>query len=270
VRLSPLGTSATVGLLYQTWMIDGDDYGPVGGMRIGRGNRSTRRKSAPAPLYPPQILHDLTWDRTRAVAVGSQRLIPWAMARPVTSLSKLLKAVSKTRLYWIHKNSCFGDKERASAFWCDILEGNLLGEHPTRGHFEISPSYLRVKIKLLGFEVLTEVVVKPSVSWDVTPCSSLNVNGRFGGTYCLHLLATCFMLGLFFDPEYGGDMFLRNVGWLSTGYTLLYLRKYNCTKSTCNFVSWIDPSHSFSSPYASPPSIPAVLLIRMLVMITTW
>jgi hypothetical protein len=49
VRLSPLGTSATVGLLYQPRMID-DDYGAVGGMRIGRGNRSTQRKRAPAPL----------------------------------------------------------------------------------------------------------------------------------------------------------------------------------------------------------------------------
>jgi hypothetical protein len=38
VRLSPLGTSATVCLLYQPWMIDDDDYGAVGGMRIGRGN----------------------------------------------------------------------------------------------------------------------------------------------------------------------------------------------------------------------------------------
>jgi hypothetical protein len=57
VRLSPLGTSATVGLLYQPRMID--DYGAVGGMRIGRGNQSTRRKPAPVTLCPPQILHDL-------------------------------------------------------------------------------------------------------------------------------------------------------------------------------------------------------------------
>jgi hypothetical protein len=49
VRLSPLGTSATVGLLYQPRMID-DDYGAVGRMRVGRGNRSTQRKRAPAPL----------------------------------------------------------------------------------------------------------------------------------------------------------------------------------------------------------------------------
>jgi hypothetical protein len=72
VRLSPLGTSATVGLLDQPQIIDG--YGAVGGMRIGRGNRSTRRKPAPVPRCPPQIPHDLTWDRTRAATVGSQRL----------------------------------------------------------------------------------------------------------------------------------------------------------------------------------------------------
>jgi hypothetical protein len=73
VRLSPLGTSATVGLLYEPRMID-DDYGAVGGIRIGRGKRSTWRKPAPVPLCPPQIPHDLTWDRTRAAAMGSQRL----------------------------------------------------------------------------------------------------------------------------------------------------------------------------------------------------
>jgi hypothetical protein len=48
---------------------DNDDYGAVGGMRIGRGNRSTRRKPTPVPLCPPQIPHDLTWDRTRDAAV---------------------------------------------------------------------------------------------------------------------------------------------------------------------------------------------------------
>jgi hypothetical protein len=73
VRLSPLGTSATVVLLYQPRMID-DDYGAVGGMRIGRGNRSTRRKPVPVPRCPPQITHELTWDQTRAAAVGSRRL----------------------------------------------------------------------------------------------------------------------------------------------------------------------------------------------------
>jgi hypothetical protein len=74
VRLSALGTAATFDLLYQPQMIDDGDSGVPGGIKIGRGNRSTRRKPAPVPLCPPQIPHDLTRVRTRAAAVGSQRL----------------------------------------------------------------------------------------------------------------------------------------------------------------------------------------------------
>jgi hypothetical protein len=59
--------------LYQPRMIDDDECGAVGGMRIGRGNRSTRRKPASLPLCPPKI-HYLTWVQTQAAAVGSQRL----------------------------------------------------------------------------------------------------------------------------------------------------------------------------------------------------
>jgi hypothetical protein len=60
VRLSPIGTAATSGLLYKPKMIDEGGCGAIGGMEIGRGNRSTRRKPAPAPLCPPQIPHDQT------------------------------------------------------------------------------------------------------------------------------------------------------------------------------------------------------------------
>jgi hypothetical protein len=76
VRLSPL-----IGLLYQPQMID-DACGAVGGMRIGRGNRSTRRKPTPVPLCPPQIPRDLTWARTRVAAVGSRRLTASAITQP--------------------------------------------------------------------------------------------------------------------------------------------------------------------------------------------
>jgi hypothetical protein len=44
VGLSPLGTAATSGLLYNPQMIDEGDCGAIGGMKIGRGNRCTRRK----------------------------------------------------------------------------------------------------------------------------------------------------------------------------------------------------------------------------------
>jgi hypothetical protein len=46
------------GLFYQPCMID-EEYGDVDGMSIGRGNRNTRRKPAPAPICPPQIPLDL-------------------------------------------------------------------------------------------------------------------------------------------------------------------------------------------------------------------
>jgi hypothetical protein len=38
-----------------------------------------------------------------------------------------------------------------------------------------------------GSEVLTAVVMKSSIFWDVTPCSLLEVNRRFGGTCRLRL-----------------------------------------------------------------------------------
>jgi hypothetical protein len=74
--------------------------------------------------------------------------------------------------------------------------------------------------------------MKTTIFWDMTPCSPLKINRRFGGAYRLHLqvrrisrarnqresryavLATCFHVGffidLFFVREDGGDMFLRN------------------------------------------------------------
>jgi hypothetical protein len=74
------------GPLYQPRMIDDDECGAVGGMRIGRWNRSTRRKPAPVPFYPSQNPRDLTWDRRRAAGMRSWRLTAWAMARSPLSL----------------------------------------------------------------------------------------------------------------------------------------------------------------------------------------
>jgi hypothetical protein len=81
-KLGPLGTSATY------WPIvpapGNCEDGEFGGMN-GRGNLSTRRKPAPTPLRPPRIPLDA---RTRAAAVGSQRLTASAMARPSHDLAR--------------------------------------------------------------------------------------------------------------------------------------------------------------------------------------
>jgi hypothetical protein len=55
--------------------------------------------------------------------------------------------------------------------------------------------------------------MKNFIYWNITPCGPFKVNRRFGGIF---LLATCFhssfLLDLFFGPEDGGDVFIRNVG----------------------------------------------------------
>jgi hypothetical protein len=95
-------------LLYQSQVID--ECGAVGGMRIGRGNQSTRRKPAPLPLCPPQNPHDLTWDQTRAAAVGSRRLTTWAMARPYSlhytnNIQTILITCDKHLSLYIYKSN---------------------------------------------------------------------------------------------------------------------------------------------------------------------
>jgi hypothetical protein len=52
-------------------------------------------------------------------------------------------------------------------------------------------------------------MLKSIIFWDMTPCD---------------LLARWFA-ELFFDPEDGGDTFLRNVGCNSTDYTASYPRR---------------------------------------------
>jgi hypothetical protein len=59
-----------------------------------------------------------------------------------------------------------------------------------------------ILLVLVEFEVLTAVVMNNSILWDITSCGPYRT-----------LLATCFhsgyLLGLFSDPEDGGDISLR-------------------------------------------------------------
>jgi hypothetical protein len=72
--------------------------------------------------------------------------------------------------------------------------------------------------------------MKSTIIWDITPFSPFNINRCFGGTYRLHLQERIISrarnqcesrwqaeLCLFFDPEDGSEIFLRDVGWLSNG-----------------------------------------------------
>jgi hypothetical protein len=60
------------------------------------------------------------------------------------------------------------------------------------------------------FEVLTAVVMNSTILRDITSCSPLKVNRRFGGTSPPSVLATCFhfgfLLGLLLEPEDGGNV----------------------------------------------------------------
>jgi hypothetical protein len=51
-----LGIATTTGLLYKPQMIGDGDCGEIGGMKIGKGNRSTRRKPATLSTTNPTRL----------------------------------------------------------------------------------------------------------------------------------------------------------------------------------------------------------------------
>jgi hypothetical protein len=81
---------------------------------------------------------------------------------------------------------------------------------------------------------------KNFVFWDMTSCSPWKVSRRFGGIFrpsssgsknksskkvACYLLHIGFLLGLFFYPEDGSDMFFRNISWISTDYTALHPKR---------------------------------------------
>jgi hypothetical protein len=70
------------------------------------------------------------------------------------------------------------------------------------------------------------MVLKSTIFWDITPCSPLKVNRRFG-----------FLLGLFFDPEDGGDIFRRNVVDFQRT-----IRRYIPEDSTLHYLDWFHAS----------------------------
>jgi hypothetical protein len=97
-------------------------------------------------------------------------------------------------------------------------------QNPSMSHTPCTWQYL------VGFEVLTAVMMKSSIFWDITLYSSLKISWHFGGTYHLHLQACYllhagFLLGLFFSPQDEGNMFHWNSSWLSADNMTLYSRR---------------------------------------------
>jgi hypothetical protein len=125
------------GLLYQLRMMtmDDDDCGTVGGM-IDRGNRSIRRKHAPVALYPPQISHDLTWARTRAVAVESRRLTTWAKERP------------KDQAYSFSLSVCMREMRKESHYVLPLFQPGL-------------QALVRLKTQCLKIDRICTILMKP-------------------------------------------------------------------------------------------------------------
>jgi hypothetical protein len=79
--------------------------------------------------------------------------------------------------------------------------------------------------------------VKEAGAWNITVCMPWRLEFKWVSAHVtLSRIVSCFhagsLLGLFFDPEEGGDMFLRNVVWLLTDYTALYHRIYNSSYKT--------------------------------------
>jgi hypothetical protein len=97
---------------------------------------------------------------------------------------------------------------------------------------------------------ISELVIKTSIFWDIMPCSqwqlklsvertwSLQLQGwRISperNTIAYYLRHADFLLGLFYDREDGGDMFLRNIDWISKDFSSLYTRRQ--TPSCCIYV----------------------------------
>jgi hypothetical protein len=93
-----LGTAATTGLLYQPRMIGDGDCEEIGGMKIGRGNRSTRRrKPALAPLCPSDNLNDQDNILTNLTLV--QILCSWTLS--------IVPSLSKNTVLFIFQNAKF-------------------------------------------------------------------------------------------------------------------------------------------------------------------
>jgi hypothetical protein len=79
-------------------------------------------------------------------------------------------------------------------------------------------------------EVLTRVIMKSYTFWDITLCSPLKMNWRFGETFPI-LLQGFRVRQKGLQSEAKTWLLLRNLGWLSTEYLALYSRRQNFSQT---------------------------------------
>ena len=88
----------------------------TGGMKLKRGNQSTRGKTCPSAIFPPQAPHGLTRDRTRVSAVE----------RPATNRLSHDTAGHCLVSHWRKQNRLRNRFRLPLRYWWDLRSSGIL------------------------------------------------------------------------------------------------------------------------------------------------
>jgi hypothetical protein len=153
-------------------------FGAIGGMKFGRGNRSTRRKPTPAPLRPPQNPTRQTRSRTpdRSGGKPATNRLSYGAAFLVPFRHLLRLAGSRWRYSTPppHELSLHHTEVKRSALFSG---GKASGSHQTAswvGPWVESGHGERKKTRFcyeLNFHHVGSEVMKSTLFCDITPCS---------------------------------------------------------------------------------------------------
>jgi hypothetical protein len=84
----------------------------------GRGNRTTRRKSASVRVCPPEIPHKLMWARSQGAAVRSRQLTAWSTALPSTLN---INVISFNRLQCLQCSTVHHQRSQCHLLGCPLF-----------------------------------------------------------------------------------------------------------------------------------------------------
>jgi hypothetical protein len=130
LRLIPLGTSAPDDGWWWVWSSRWNEW---------QGKPKYSKKNCSSATCPPQIPHDLIWNRTLVAAVGSRPLTARAMTRPKSLVSHMLICMPKIidhQIIWPHEGeSCL--RSRLSHSYSIISQ--FLWNPKVQNHFQNRP-----------------------------------------------------------------------------------------------------------------------------------